>query len=211
MNINIADYISTWSTSFFAEADKAPWAITSSALERIHAAFAALPGTYEIANNIAVHPTAIIETGAVLKGPIILGPNTFIASSAYLRGGVFLDENCIVGPACELKTVFMFQGSKIAHLSFVGDSILGADVNIEAGAMIANYRNELEDKQIRIVADGTEINTATDKFGALIGDHSRIGANAVIAPGAILKPAFHLTRQGLLDQHPDAQNSHRKT
>lgn len=142
--------------------------------------------------------------GATIKGPVIIGPGSFISASALLRGGVFIDENCIVGPAVELKTTFMFSGSKAAHLNFIGDSIVGSDVNLEAGSMVANYRNELSDKTIRIVqADGV-IDTGVEKFGALIGDGTRVGANAVIAPGAVLNRGARVPRLGLVDQHPSA-------
>lgn len=150
----------------------------------------------------AVHRSAAIKSGAVLKSAVIIGPNCFVAAGAYLRGGVYLDENCIIGPGSELKTSFMFKGSKLAHLNFVGDSILGADVNIEAGAIIANYRNECDDKSIRFSRGESVIETGIDKFGALVGDGSRIGANAVVAPGAILDPATKIPRLTLLDQRP---------
>ena len=113
-----------------------------------------------------------------------------------MRGGCWLDARCIIGPAAELKTSFVFAGSKLAHLNFVGDSVLGADVNIEAGAMIANYRNERANKRIRI----GEIDTSVEKFGALLGDYCRIGANAVIAPGALLPAGSIVSRLSLVDQ-----------
>lgn len=68
--------------------------------------------------------------------------------------------------------------------------------------MVANYRNELADKTIRIPHCGTVIDTGVDKFGSLIGDQVRIGANAVVAPGAILALGQKLGRLQLLDQHP---------
>ena len=147
----------------------------------------------------------------MLKGPIILGANAFVAANAYLRGGVFLDQGCIVGPNCELKTTFMFAGSKVAHLSFVGDSIVGAGVNIEAGAIVANYRNEFVDKLIFVVRQGSTIPTGVEKFGALIGDEVRIGANAVIAPGALLDRLTIVPRLQLVDQQSTAilQRPHR--
>ena len=67
--------------------------------------------------------------------------------------------------------------------------IIGNDVNIEAGAILANYRNELRDKRIRIFRAEMVIDTGVDNFGALIGDHARIGANAVLAPGSIVNLA----------------------
>lgn len=100
----------------------------------------------------------------------------------------------------------MFHGSKIAHLSFVGDSLLGQNVNVEAGAVIANYRNEMDEKTIKLVVEGKVINTGVEKFGAVIGDNARIGANAVIAPGAIVQRNYCLSRLGKIDQHPDAKD-----
>ena len=92
--------------------------------------------------------------------------------------------------------------SKAAHLNFIGDSIIGSDVNLEAGSMVANYRNELSDKTIRIVQGDQVIDTGVEKFGALIGDGTRVGANAVIAPGAVLGRNARVPRLGLVDQHP---------
>lgn len=179
-----------------------PWVITARLPALVAAALRSLDPDYIVSGELARHRTAIIEPGAAIKGPAIIGPRCFIASTALLRGGILLDQDCIVGPSCELKTSIMLRGSKLAHLNFVGDSILGQDVNIEAGAMLANYRNELADKRIRIAtAEGT-IDTGVDKFGALVGDHSRIGANAVIAPGALLPPSTIVRRLQLIDQRP---------
>jgi len=181
--------------------DLAPWEITAQADAIIRRALATLQN-YAFHDGVAVHRSASVEPNAVLKAPAIIGPNAFVASGAYLRGGVLLDEDCIVGPSCELKTVFMLARSKIAHLSFVGDSIIGAGSNIEAGAVIANYRNERADKRIRIVLDGEILDTGVDKFGALIGDGARIGAGAVIAPGALIRPGAIVKRLSLVD-HSD--------
>jgi NDP-sugar pyrophosphorylase family protein len=63
-------------------------------------------------------------------------PHYFVAASALLKGGVFRDGGCIIAPPpVELKTTFMFSSSKAAHLNFLGDSIIGADVNLEAGSI----------------------------------------------------------------------------
>jgi bifunctional N-acetylglucosamine-1-phosphate-uridyltransferase/glucosamine-1-phosphate-acetyltransferase GlmU-like protein len=200
--IDIGAFVASWPSCSFARQGLEPWQVTSRAAELIGAALDGLDAGYRRDGDVAIHESATIEPGAIIKGPAILGPNSFVAASAYLRGGVFLADECIVGPACELKTTIMFQASKVAHLSFVGDSIIGAGVNIEAGAIVANYRNEMDDKRIRIVWRGTTIDTGVDKFGALIGDKARIGANAVVAPGALIEPGFRLARLGKLDQHP---------
>lgn len=202
--IRVEDFIQGWRSCPFASAPSAPWLVTSQAATLIAEQIQRLDGDYLIDGDIAIHRTAIVEPNTTLKGPLIISENCLVANGSYLRGGVFLDRNCIIGPSCEAKTVFMFEGSKIAHLSFVGDSIIGRRVNIEAGAIVANYRNEMSAKQIRIKWDDQIIDTGQDKFGALISDDVRLGANSVIAPGAVLGPGFKLKRLGLLDMHPNA-------
>ncbi|QEU03579.1 DapH/DapD/GlmU-related protein [Pseudomonas oryzihabitans] len=142
----------------------------------------------------------MVEAGAVLKGPVIIGPGTLVAAGAYLRGGVHLGAHCVVGPACELKSSLLLDGSKLAHFNFVGDSLIGSGVNLEAGAIVANYRNESDGAVIRIRHGDRVIETGVIKFGALIGDNCRLGANAVIAPGALLSPGTRVARLELVDQ-----------
>ena len=202
--MQIERFVPEWSASPFGKATSVPWEATARAEELVRLALESLSAGYMLKGDIAVHRSATVETGAVLKGPAIIGRHAFIGANAYLRGGAFVDQGCVVGPSCELKSTFLFQGAKLAHLSFVGDSLLGADVNIEAGAIIANHRNELADKQIRIRWQGETIDTGVSKFGALVGNGVKVGANAVIAPGALLAPGACVPRLGLVDQHPGA-------
>jgi UDP-N-acetylglucosamine diphosphorylase / glucose-1-phosphate thymidylyltransferase / UDP-N-acetylgalactosamine diphosphorylase / glucosamine-1-phosphate N-acetyltransferase / galactosamine-1-phosphate N-acetyltransferase len=199
--VRISDYISAFSGSVLARwSDLAPWELVTRAPEIVLQLLAELPADeYEIRGDIAVHRTTIVEANAVLKGPLILGPHGFVAAGAYLRGGCWVDERCIFGPGAELKTSFMFSGSKLAHFNFVGDSILGTGVNLEAGSVVCNYRNERDDKEI-IVRIGSELKrTGCDKFGALLGDKSRVGGNGVVAPGALLMPGSIVRRGQLYD------------
>ncbi len=198
--MRIEPYIHRWQGSPFGAETAPPWSLTQRAPELVRGAISGLGPGYEVWGDVAVHRSAEVEPGALLKGPVIVGPRSFVSSFALLCGGVFLDEDCIIGPAVELKTVFMFSGSKAAHLNFIGDSIVGSEVNIEAGAMVANYRNEFADKEIRLMVSGVLIETGVDKFGALIGDGTKIGANAVLAPGAVLPVGARVPRLGLVDQ-----------
>ena len=181
--------------------DIAPWDLTTDIIALVERGIANMPTRFiRRAPGVAVHDSATVETGAVLKAPCIIGENCFVASYAYLRGGVWLDRNVILGPSVEVKSSLIGEGSKAAHFNFVGDSVIGRDVNIEAGAIVANYRNERDDKEI-VCFDGENlIRTGCDKFGSLIGDGCRIGANAVLAPGTILKPATVVPRLALVDQ-----------
>jgi NDP-sugar pyrophosphorylase family protein len=202
MTLRIADLISAWPASPFGNSDAPPWEVVAGAPAAVASVLGGLTDNFEVSGDIAIHRTAIVESGAVIKGPAVIGPGCLVAAGAYLRGGVWLDRDCVVGPGSELKSSLVFAGSKLAHFNFVGDSILGSDVNLEAGAIIANHRNERKDKTIRLVWDGQVIDTGVDKFGALVGDDARIGANAVVAPGAVLARGFVAPRLGLIDQSP---------
>jgi len=197
----LADYVARVARSVLAEhAALPPWELTARAAEVVTRVLAMPDSAFEIAGDIARHPTARIEHGAVVKGPAVIGPGCLVAAGAYLRGGVWLEEQCVVGPHAEVKASFLFRGARLAHLNFVGDSILGEDVNLEAGAVIANRRNERDDPRIRIRAAQHVIDTGVETFGALVGDRCRIGANAVVAPGALLAPRSIVPRLGLIDQ-----------
>lgn len=194
----IGAFIAKWPKLGVAHAT--PWQVTLTCESNVLSLIAQLERGYRREGDCAIHETAIVEPGAVLKGPIIIGPQAFVAAGAYLRGGVYIASNCIVGPGCDVKSSFMLSSSKLAHFNFVGDSLIGENVNIEAGAIIANYRNELDGAMIKIRHGQAVIDTGANKFGALIGDGCKIGANAVIAPGALLLPGTRVPRLGLVDQ-----------
>jgi UDP-N-acetylglucosamine diphosphorylase / glucose-1-phosphate thymidylyltransferase / UDP-N-acetylgalactosamine diphosphorylase / glucosamine-1-phosphate N-acetyltransferase / galactosamine-1-phosphate N-acetyltransferase len=197
----ITEQIAGFKTSVLLEfSDRLPWELTGGAIGIVERLLSRLEQNYTISDNVAVHRTSIVESGAIIKGPAIVGPGCLIAATAYLRGGCWLEGNCIIGPGAELKSSFVFSGSKLAHFNFVGDSILGREVNLEAGSIIANYRNEQENPAISFTHKGQLIETGVIKFGALVGDRTKIGANAVIAPGAILAPATIVGRLALVDQ-----------
>jgi bifunctional N-acetylglucosamine-1-phosphate-uridyltransferase/glucosamine-1-phosphate-acetyltransferase GlmU-like protein len=198
----LAEHVAAYAASPLAALGaRTPWQLTSQSERCVRELLARLDLTeFHVDDGVAVHRSASVETGAVLKAPLIIGAHAFVAAGAYLRGGCWLAERCTIGPGAELKSSFVFAGSKLAHFNFVGDSVLGADVNLEAGSIVCNYRNERDDKRIRVrVAGGRLIDTGVDKFGSLLGDGCRIGANAVIAPGALLAPGTIVARSALHD------------
>lgn len=201
-SVAIAEYVNAWDSPPFAHLALDPWHVVA-IMERVLAeVMATRDAAYHARDGFAVHHSATIEAGAVLKGRGVVGPRCLVAAGAYLRGGVYLGADCTVGPGSEIKSSVLFPGSALAHFNFVGDSIIGSDVNLEAGAVIANHRNERADKTIRIAHGNGVIETGVEKFGALIGDGSRIGANAVIAPGALLPRGTIVPRLQLIDQAP---------
>lgn len=115
---------------------------------------------------------------------------------------MFLAPGAKVGISCEIKTSVVLECSAVAHFNFIGDSIIGHNVNIEAGAIFCNHYNEREDDTVFVHIDGHRISTGLHKFGALVGDGCRIGANAVLSPGTLLLPNTIVKRLELIEQDP---------
>lgn len=201
------DVIGAWHASPFAGLRGEPWDVVAELPGMVRTLLDTLDDGYRIEGETAVHRSAMVESGAMLKGPLIVGPDCRIAGASLLRAGCWLDGGCVVGPGAEVKCTIMFRETRLAHFNFVGDSILGQDVNLEAGAVIANHRNELPDPRLRICYRSELIEADVRKFGALVGDGSRIGANAVVAPGAILAAGTVVPRLGLVDQRPPSETS----
>ena len=200
--IAINEYLSSFTRVFPTHVLKSPWSITQKVEEIVLEKMKSCGDEFVVRGNLAIHKTAKIEEGVVLKGPLIISENCFIAAHAYLRAGVFCDRNVVIGPGCEVKSTIILENSTLAHFNFAGDSIIGSQVNLEAGSILANHHNDRENKDIYVLIDGIQILTGSQKFGALIGDHTKIGANAVLSPGTILKPKSIVGRLALVNQCP---------
>ena len=180
--------------------DDLPWLIIQNLESIIFEKIKLLSDDFEINNGIAIHKTAIVEKNAILKAPLIIEENCFVAANACLRNGVFLSKNVKIGMGVEIKSSIISNNSAVAHFNFIGDSIIGENVNFEAGSITANHFNEREYKEIFVKIDDNIINTKVVKFGSLVGDFSKIGANSVLSPGTILKKNSVVKRLELIEQ-----------
>lgn len=200
--IDLATYLSGLSSALPELVSRSPWSIPASLSAVLIEKINSLSGDFKTDHGVAIHKTATIEVGAVLKGPLIISANCFVGAHAYLRGGVFLGDGVSVGPGCEIKSSVVLAGSALAHFNFVGDSLIGSDVNMEAGSVIANHYNERRDKTISVIIDDVRTSIGVRKFGAIVGDGCRIGANAVLSPGTVLAPRRIVRRLELVEQCP---------
>jgi NDP-sugar pyrophosphorylase family protein len=198
--IRIEDYIQDFQTLFIHESSLQPWEITDNLDAIISKRLNDLGADYKIENNVAVHKTAVIEHSVTLKGTIIISENCIVGANCYLRGPLYLGKSVKIGPGSEVKQSIIFDNSAIAHFNYIGNSILGQNINFEAGSICANHYNEREDKRIFVLYNGQLIDTKTEKFGSLVGDNSKIGANAVLSPGTILGKGTIVKRLELIDQ-----------
>lgn len=198
--IAVNDFIADFSLSFKELADQQPWTITDNLKPILETIIAGLGEEYTITDNIAIHRSAVIEPGVHIKAPAIIGEHCFVGAHAYFREGVYLDKSVKIGPGCEIKSSIICSHTAIAHFNYIGNSIIGKHVNFEAGSVAANHYNERVLKQISVLHEGQVIKTNTEKFGALVGDHSKIGANAVLSPGTLLAKHSIVKRLELVEQ-----------
>jgi len=139
---------------------------------------------------ISIGKGSIIEPGAYIKGPCIIGEKCTIRHGAYIRGDLIAGDECVIGHDTEIKNAILLNGAHAAHFAYVGDSILGNNVNLGAGTKCANVK--LDVKNIIIHHEGQHYATNLRKFGAVIGDNSQLGCNSVTNPGTLLGKNVYL-------------------
>ena len=127
---------------------------------------------------------AVLEPHVHLIGPCLIESNVTIRSHAYVREYTWMMEGSLLGHASESKHALFLPGAKAPHFNYVGDSVLGSNVNLGAGVKLSNLRNDGE--AIGIWLDDVRRATGLRKFGAIIGDGTQLGCNAVTNPGTVL-------------------------
>lgn len=135
-----------------------------------------------IGKDVVIHPHCVLEDTHIADGCVV-GP------FARLRPGTVLENDVRVGNFVEIKKTRIGAGSKACHLSYLGDAVIGADVNIGAGTITCNYDGV--DKHATTIGDGVFVGSNT----ALVAPIN-LGENAVIGAGSTLTkdtPANELT------------------
>ncbi|UCG74079.1 MAG: bifunctional UDP-N-acetylglucosamine diphosphorylase/glucosamine-1-phosphate N-acetyltransferase GlmU [Chromatiales bacterium] len=123
-----------------------------------------------------IHPNCVIEEAQV-------GERCEIGPFARMRPGVELAERAKLGNFVELKKSVVGPGSKVNHLTYVGDTIIGANVNVGAGTITCNYDGA--NKHRTVIGDGAFIGSGVELVAPV-----EIGAGATIGAGStITKPA----------------------
>lgn len=133
---------------------------------------------------VHVEEGAIVEPHVHLIGPCIIESKATIRSHAYVREYTWMMTESLLGHASESKHSLFLPGAKAPHFNYVGDSILGSNVNLGAGVKLSNLRND--GQHIGIWLDDVRRETGLRKFGAILGDNAQLGCNAVTNPGTVL-------------------------
>ncbi|MEZ4744155.1 MAG: glucose-1-phosphate thymidylyltransferase [Bdellovibrionota bacterium] len=141
-----------------------------------------------IRGQVYIAEGAKVESTAMVIGPSYIGPGSEVRHGAYIRGSVYVGADCVVGHATEAKGSCFFDGAKAGHFAYVGDSLLGRNVNLGAGTKLANLKLTKDQVAYKDPFDGMIVKSGLRKFGALIADDASTGCNAVLSPGAVLMP-----------------------
>lgn len=127
-------------------------------------------GAGAVLKNVTLHDNVEIKPYSVLEDSII-GEAADVGPFARLRPGAELAAKAHVGNFVEIKKAVIGEGSKVGHLTYIGDAEVGANVNVGAGVITCNY-------------DGA------NKFKTIIGDDVFVGSDSqLVAPVTIEKGA----------------------
>lgn len=146
-------------------------------------------GNVSIGNNVSIGANCVIKDSKIADDVVILpmsildncsvGKGSKVGPFARLRPGAVLSESTHVGNFVEIKKSFIGIGSKVNHLTYIGDSMVGKNVNIGAGTITCNYDGA--NKHQTIIKDDVFVGSATQLVAPVkIGKNATIGAGSTI-------------------------------
>ena len=134
-----------------------------------------------IQGSVKICDGARVRAGAYIEGPAYIGFGSDIGPNCHIRPATSIGANVRIGNACEVKNSIVMDGTHIAHLSYVGDSIIGEGCNLGAGTITANIR--FDKKNIRVNIKGKPLDSGRRKLGTIMGDDVQTGINVNLMPG----------------------------
>jgi len=138
----------------------------------------------QISGPVIVEKGSLLKSGTYIEGPVYIGKNCEIGPNCFIRKFSNIGNNCIIGNGVEIKNSIIGDNSKIPHLNYVGDSIIGENCNLGAGTILANFR--FDGKTIKALVKGEKVDTRRQKFGAVLGNNVKVGVNASLMPGVLI-------------------------
>jgi bifunctional UDP-N-acetylglucosamine pyrophosphorylase/glucosamine-1-phosphate N-acetyltransferase len=134
-----------------------------------------------IQGKAVVEKGAKVLPGVFIEGPVWISTGCTVGPNCYLRPYTYLCEGVRVGNACEIKGSVLMEGSHVGHLSYIGDSVLGAKTNLGAGTITANLR--FDDQPVMMRVKDEVVSSGRRKLGAFLGDEVKTGINVSLFPG----------------------------
>ena len=147
-----------------------------------------LRGETKVGTDCVIGPSTDLQDTRVGDGALVehsvgrgaeVGDGASVGPYSFLRTGTVLEPGAKVGAYCEVKNSRVGAGSKVPHLSYVGDAQIGADVNLGAGTITANYDGE--NKHRTMVGDGAHTGVNTNLIAPVtVGEDAYTGAGSVV-------------------------------
>lgn len=128
-NIYIEDFILQLPELLIVKQNLTPWELTSKLKKIIEQILPQLGTEYKITDGIAIHKSIVVENGVTFKRPFIAMENCFIGANTYFREGVILGKSVKIGPSSEIKSSIICAKTAIAHLNYIGNSIIGQKID----------------------------------------------------------------------------------
>ena len=138
----------------------------------------------DLRDDVVVEAGATVEPGVVVEGPALIRAGAHVGPNAYVRGTTLVGPDAEVGHAVEVKNSVLMSGATVSHLSYVGDSVVGRDVNFGAGTTVANLRHD--DANVKMTVKGERTSTGRRKFGVVVGDGAKTGIDVALNAGVTL-------------------------
>ena len=134
-----------------------------------------------LSGSVVLEEGSVVKAGSYLEGPVHVGKRCLVGPNSYLRPYSTLGDDVKVGAGCEVKNSIVMRNTRIPHLSYVGDSLIGEDCSLGAGTITANLR--FDEAMVKSRVRGSWVNSGRKKLGAILGDGVRTGINVSIFPG----------------------------
>jgi bifunctional UDP-N-acetylglucosamine pyrophosphorylase/glucosamine-1-phosphate N-acetyltransferase len=131
--------------------------------------------------SIIVEEGATVHDGVTIEGPAIVKSGAEVGPNAYVRGATVVGTDARIGHGVEVKNSILMKEAAVPHLSYVGDSVLGRDVNLGAGTKVANLRHD--DASVKMTVKGERVDTGRRKLGVVLGDGAKTGINTSLNAG----------------------------
>ncbi|HDP35052.1 MAG TPA: glucose-1-phosphate thymidylyltransferase [Candidatus Hydrogenedentes bacterium] len=148
-----------------------------------------IPASASVNGIVHIGAGTIIRPGVVIDGPVYIGENCALGPNCWIRPYTALGAGCRIGHASEIKASVFFENAAAPHQNYVGDSIIGARVNLGCGTNTANLRHD--EQNVRVLIRDALVDTGRKKLGAIIGDGAHTGVNTSIYPGRKIGPGLN--------------------
>jgi bifunctional UDP-N-acetylglucosamine pyrophosphorylase/glucosamine-1-phosphate N-acetyltransferase len=133
-----------------------------------------------IEGSVYIDKGSIVRPNTTLRGPIYIGKNVYVGNNSLIRDYSCLCDGVRIGYAVEMRNSMVFERVNVGRMTYLADSIIGADTCIEAGAQLWNWRPGSE--PLYLSQESEKVQIPHRKFGVIVGDNVVIGVNASIYP-----------------------------